>query len=60
MPAINCRIDRKQHKKLFNIIGEWAESDLAQNNFRDSYDAALKLLVESVKAFICDCATLIS
>ena len=44
MPAINCRIDRKQHKKLFNIIGEWAESDLAQNNFRDSYDAALKLL----------------
>tara|TARA_Y100000004_G_C8957828_1_gene431659 strand:+ start:5847 stop:8576 length:2730 start_codon:yes stop_codon:yes gene_type:complete len=44
MPNINCRIDRQQHKKLFEVIGEWAESDIAKQNFRDSYDAALKLI----------------
>jgi len=41
---INCRIDKKKHERLFKIIDDWASSDIAKSNFRDGYDAALKLV----------------
>lgn len=44
MPNINCNVDRTKHKKLFEIIKEWASSEKAIANFRDSHEAALKMV----------------